>query len=142
MGPLDRDQVEFSKPTVRQKLGRPLRRQISTGGGSKGAVPAVPPTLPGPGGGESRPLANAGDASPALCRAGLGYGAGAGNAPLWVAGGLRNSSPHSVPSEPQLIGGLWRAGQAKGEALNGKGICEGGRGEPGGRNLAGCEELV
>lgn len=44
-----------------------------------------------------------GDASPALCRAGLGYGAGAGKAPRQVAGGLRNSSPFSVPGEPRLI---------------------------------------
>lgn len=63
----------------------------------------VPPTLLGPDGGEIQLLVNASDAFPALCRAGLGYGAGAGKAPPQVAGGLRNSSPHSVPSEPQLI---------------------------------------
>ena len=73
------------------------------GGHSKGAVPAVPPTLPGPGGGEIQVLVNAGDAFPALCRAGLSYRAGAGKAPSQVAGGLRNSSPHSAPSEPRLI---------------------------------------
>lgn len=106
-GKPDRDQVEFSKPTARQKLGRPppanpYRRE---GGGDvqREGVPTVLPTLPGPGGGEIQPLVNAGDAVPALCRAGLGYWAGAGKAPPQVTGGLRNSSPHSAPTEPQLI---------------------------------------
>lgn len=33
----------------------------------------MPPTLPGPGGGETQKLVNASNAVPALCRAGLGY---------------------------------------------------------------------
>lgn len=80
-------------------------KSLSEGGGhiQREGVPAVLPTLPGPGGGEIQPLVNAGDAVPALCRAGLGYWAGAGKAPPQVTGGLRNSSPHSAPAEPQLI---------------------------------------
>lgn len=95
VGPLNATRWDFPN-RGRDKSSAELHTGKSPAGLSgSGARGAAHPR--GPGGAEAELLAHAGDAFPALCRAGLGYGAGAGKAPPQVAGGLRNSSPIQCP---------------------------------------------